>query len=159
VTTTEGSALSRLPGYVLAQAFRMLRHAMDDTLREIGLTTPQWGTLACLDQAEGLSGADIARIHHLTPQTMNTILHNLEQGGLILREPHPTNGTVLRVSLTEDGKQRIAEGTRRVEQVHRTMLSDMDEEECGVLMDLLGRCIRSLEINGNESVGDPPCLD
>src|SRR5437588_11794569 len=94
--------LTRFPGYLLAQTSRMLRHVMDDALRDLGLTTPQFAALACIEKLEGCTGADMARIHHLTPQTMNTILHNLEAGGLIYREHHPQHGTLLQIHLTEE---------------------------------------------------------
>src|SRR5438309_366120 len=74
----ESSWLEDYPAYAVAQAYRVQRHALDDALREIGLTTPQWGTLECIAKNENISGADMARLYHLTPQTMNTVLQNLE---------------------------------------------------------------------------------
>lgn len=145
---TVPAALSRLPGFAIAQAYRMQRHAMDDALRDLGLTTPQWGTLACLGQMEGVSGADMARIHHLTPQTMHTILHNLEDDGLIVRDPHPKHGTVLLVRLTELGQERLAEATRRVEAIQEQMVSDLSDEERALLVELLGRCTQTLASSG-----------
>lgn len=159
MVTYKGATLRTLPGYTLAQAYRMLRHAMDDSLRERYLTTPQWGVLGCLAQNDGISGADLARVHHLTPQTMNTILQNLEQHGLIRREPHPTQGTVLRVFLTDEGYTRLTEATQRVEEVQERMLSFLNADEREQLVDLLERCMAGFEAGGLARPDGPPCVD
>jgi DNA-binding MarR family transcriptional regulator len=131
---------------------------MDHELRQIGLTTPQWGTLMCLAENDGLSGADMARIHHMTPQTMHTILHNLEHAGYIEREPHPQHGTILRVRLTPEGGEKLAEAKRRVETVHDRMVGALRPEEQDQLMDLLGRCNRALQ-DGTEVDPVLPCVE
>lgn len=151
--------LRGLAAYQIADAYRFMRHALDDTLREIGLTTPQWGTLACLQKADWKSGAEMARIHNLTPQTMNTILQNLEQAGLVRREPDPENGTILRVHLTGAGRQRLNEGMKRVETVQARMLDALTAQERDLLIDLLGRCIEGLKAGGVPPFPDDPCPD
>ena len=142
---TAAAGPQSLPGYAIAQVFRVLRHETDRALRDLGLTTPQWGTLSCLAGNDGLTGADMARIHHVTPQTMHTILQNLEAAGLVVREPHPQHGTLLRVSLTEAGRERLDEANRRAQDVHERMLSRLDQRERTMLRDLLYRCMASLE--------------
>jgi DNA-binding MarR family transcriptional regulator len=154
--TVSTTPLTRFPGYMLAQTSRMLRHVMDDTLRDLGLTTPQFAALACIEQSEGCTGADMARIHHLTPQTMNTILHNLEAGGLIHREHHPQHGTLLQIHLTDEGRERVAQAMRRVEEAHEPLVALLDESERRTLVSLLERCMLSLEAAGNVS-RDMPC--
>lgn len=152
----KGATRGTLPGYTLAQVYRMLRHAMDDALRETFLTTPQWGALGCMAKNKGICGAELARVYHLTPQTMNTILQNLEQHGMIRREPHPTQGTVLSVFLTDKGHERLAEATRRVEAVQERMLSVLSTSEREQLIELLERCMGALEAGGLVSADDPP---
>lgn len=157
--TIERVELERLPGFALAQAFRLLRHAMDDALREVGLTTPQWGLLMCGQEHDGISGAEMARLHHLTPQTVHTILTHLEDDGLVVRERHPSHGTLLRVRLTQAGFDRLEEATRRVRTVHERMLSDLNAGERAVLMSLLGRCATALERDGTRLSEELPCID
>ncbi|HZU12417.1 MAG TPA: MarR family transcriptional regulator [Chloroflexota bacterium] len=151
-----GATEKTAAGYAILQVYRMLRHATDDALRQVGLTTPQWAVLGCLAKAECLSGADMARIHHVTPQTMNTILHNLLQSDLIVREHHPTNGTVLLTRLTPQGRERFEEATRRVEAVQTQMMSALDEPERDTLVALLSRCMDGLRAGGiPDDVGCP----
>ena len=76
-------------GYQLKRVQHVLRIQMDNALREIGLTTPQYAALNAIEEKPGLSGNKIARQCFVTPQTMNLILTNLESVGLIIRRPHP----------------------------------------------------------------------
>lgn len=140
------------PAYQMMQAYRLLRHASDDALRDLELTTPQFAALACLGRGDGLSGAEMARIHHMTPQTMHTILLNLEHAGLVVREPHPQHGTLLRVCLTDAGRSRLEDARRRLSEVQSEMLRGLTHDERRALAYLLGRCIRALE----ESAGPEP---
>lgn len=158
MTVNKGEARITVPGYALDLTYRMLRHAMDEALRERGLTTPQWAALECMAQHEGISGAEMARIHRVTPQTMNTILQNLEQNRMIVREPHPTHGTVLRALLTDEGRKQLAEATRRVEAVQERMLSALSPDERATLLQLLERCMGALEAGGLAGADGPPCI-
>jgi DNA-binding MarR family transcriptional regulator len=157
-TLYNGPTQGTMPGYAVAQVYRLLRHAMDDALRECDLTTPQWAALGCMAKNAGISGAELARVHRLTPQTMNTILHNLEQHGMIRREQHPTQGTVLCVFLTETGHERFAEATRRAEIVQERMLSALNGSERETLVDLLQRCVAGLEAEGVVATDDLSCI-
>jgi DNA-binding MarR family transcriptional regulator len=152
----QSETLGGLPGYTLAQAYRVFRHSVDRALREVGLTTPQWGTLKCVSEDTCVSGADMARMHHLTPQTMNTILQNLEHADLILRQRHPTHGTVLRIQLTDVGRERLREATGRVVAAQERMLHDFSPEDRVTLVRLLDRCIDAL---GREEAKDVPYPD
>jgi DNA-binding MarR family transcriptional regulator len=51
----------------------------------------------------GLSGADLARVALLTPQTVGVIIRNLERDGAIKMTPHPVHGRVLQWTLTRRG--------------------------------------------------------
>jgi len=51
----------------------------------------------------GLSGADLARVAVLTPQTVGVIIRNLERDGAIRMTPHPVHGRVLQWTLTRRG--------------------------------------------------------
>jgi DNA-binding MarR family transcriptional regulator len=56
--------------------------------------------LTMLKAYPGLSGADLARVSLLTPQTVGLIIRNLERAGSIRKTPHPVHGRVLMWTLT-----------------------------------------------------------
>ena len=67
--------------YLLRQADGAARSALDSALAEVGLTTPQFLVLNLLDAYPGVSGAQLAGIAQLTPQTVNLIVRKLEREG------------------------------------------------------------------------------
>ena len=56
---------------------------MERRLARLGVTPPQFVVLTMLRAYPGLSGADLARVALLTPQTVGVIIRNLERDGAI----------------------------------------------------------------------------
>ena len=106
-------SLADRPGYLLKRAHQAFCTATDAALRPHGVTNAQYAALAILEQAEGLSGAELARRCFVTPQTMNEIVVGLERSGLVARRPHATHGRVLEASLTQRGRRSWPRATGR----------------------------------------------
>jgi DNA-binding MarR family transcriptional regulator len=132
-------------GYQLKRVQQALRNRMDEVLRDLGLTTPQYAALSVLADGSGLSGAELARRSFVTAQTMNGILANLEAAGLIERRPHPEHGRVLQAYLTESGERLVSRAHEEVGDVEEWMLSDLASEERRNLLEMLRVCTNSLE--------------
>src|ERR1700731_756553 len=64
----------------------------EQALADLGITPPQFAVLTVLRAYPGLSGADLARVALLTPQTVGVIIGNLERDGAIRKTPHPVHG-------------------------------------------------------------------
>jgi DNA-binding MarR family transcriptional regulator len=124
-------------GYLLRQAQAALRLAMDGSFAELGLTSPQFLVLNVLDAYPGASGADVARVTLLTPQTINLIVRKLERGSLVARRGHETHGRVLRTELTAAGKRVLAQCKRRANAIERTLLASLDAKAETVVRDWL----------------------
>ena len=60
-----------------------VRAAMEKALADIEVTPPQFAVLTMIVSYPGVSGADLARLTFLTPQTINVIVRNLERTGAI----------------------------------------------------------------------------
>jgi DNA-binding MarR family transcriptional regulator len=90
-------------GYLLRQASAASRLTLERALAELGATPPQFVVLTMLKAYPGLSGADLARVALLTPQTVGVIIRNLERDGAIKMTPHPVHGRVLQWTLTKRG--------------------------------------------------------
>ena len=89
--------------YLLRQAQAATRLAMERALADLGVTSPQFVVLTMLRAYPGLSGADLARVAMLTPQTTGVIIRNLERDGAIKKAPHPIHGRVLQWTVTRRG--------------------------------------------------------
>ena len=131
-------------GYLLKNAQHSLRTAMDATLRDLDVTTPQYAVLTFLEESPGLSSAQLARRAFVTPQTMNRIVANLEASGLVERGEHPELGRVLETRLTKRGRRLLGECQQRIDHVEARMVADLSLAEQRQLADLLERCTRAL---------------
>jgi DNA-binding MarR family transcriptional regulator len=90
--------------YLLRQAQAAMRLTLERALADLGVTPPQFAVLTMLRAYPGLSGADLARVALLTPQTVGIIIGNLERDGAIRKTPHPVHGRVLQWTLTRRGR-------------------------------------------------------
>jgi DNA-binding MarR family transcriptional regulator len=117
-------------GYLLRQASVSLRGAMDRALVEQGITTPQFSVLTMIAAYPGASGADLARLTFLTPQTINVIVRNLERDGAIAKTAHATHGRILRLSATPKGQALLKRCRARVAELEAELavLLGRDEE-------------------------------
>ena len=132
-------------GYHLKRAQHALRLAMDEALRPIGLTTPQYAALSILEDSPGLSGAALARRCFVTPQTMNAIVIQIETRGLVERRPHPQHGRILQASLTVAGQQQVMTAHQTVRRIEERMVAQLSTAERRQFMQWLQLCSQALE--------------
>jgi DNA-binding MarR family transcriptional regulator len=108
--------------YLLRQAHAASRLSMERALSGLGVTSPQFVVLTMLKAYPGLSGADLARVAFLTPQTVSVIIRNLERDGAIRKSPHPVHGRVLQWTLTGHGTT-LLEKCRQIAQAQEQRLA------------------------------------
>jgi DNA-binding MarR family transcriptional regulator len=123
---------------------------MDEALRGLGLTTPQYAALSALEAEPGMSGAQLARWAFVTPQTMNGILTNLEGRALISRRPHPEHGRILMAFLTASGQESLREAHRAVVEIEESMLSGLTEGDRAQLATTLRQLADALQATSGE---------
>ena len=80
----------------------LLRRVRGEAGQE-GLSWSQAAAMGRLDRTGPMTTADLARAEMVKPQSMGTLLAELEQDGLVRREPHPTDGRQILFSLTPAG--------------------------------------------------------
>lgn len=132
-------------GYLIKRTQQALRSAMDATLAEVDLSTPQYAALNALEAAPGISNAELARRCFVTPQTMHQLVIRLEEEERIERTPHPEHGRIRQVRLTEAGRSALQQAHERVEAVEEKMTESLDEEEHTCAARALVKCYEGLE--------------
>jgi DNA-binding MarR family transcriptional regulator len=73
---------------------------------EAGQEGPSWSqaaAMARLDRTGPMTTAELARAELVKPQSMGALLAELEQEGLVQRQPHPSDGRQILFSLTAAG--------------------------------------------------------
>src|SRR6202020_2204450 len=111
--------------YLLRQAQAATRLTLERALADLGVTPPQFAVLTMLNAYPGLSGADVARVALLTPQTVGVIIGNLERDGAIRKTPHPVHGRVLQWTLTRRGATLLDKCRRRAVALERRLVSGL----------------------------------
>nr|WP_042198935.1 MarR family transcriptional regulator [Kibdelosporangium sp. MJ126-NF4]CTQ93168.1 Transcriptional regulator, MarR family [Kibdelosporangium sp. MJ126-NF4] len=131
-------------GTNLKRAVAALTTAKQAAIKPSGLTIPQYSAMLFLVDNPGISAAALARLCLVTPQTMTTILQNLESAGLIVRSPHPWHRNVLETRLTEAGQTAFDKADERAVAVERGLAAEYTEDELKDLRTLLDRCTAAL---------------
>ncbi len=117
-------------GYLVRQASVAVRAAMEKVLADIEITPPQFSVLTMIVAYPGVSGAALARLTFLTPQTINVIVRNLEKMGAIKKSADAEHGRILRLNATAKGQALLKRCRARVAQVDDRLaaLAGRDEE-------------------------------
>ena len=117
-------------GYLVRQANSAVRAAMEKVLADLDATPPQFAVLTMIVSYPGLSGADLARLTFLTPQTINVIVGNLEKAGAIEKSAHASHGRILQLTATAKGQALLKRCRARVMEVEDKIggLVGRDEE-------------------------------
>ena len=132
------------PGYLLKRAQAVLHAGMAGALREHGATLAQYAVLTALDEEPGLSNADLARRAFVTPQTMNQVLHELEQKGWVTRHPDPGHARILQADLTQAGRAALRACRRAADVVEEQMLAPLAPGDTEQFTATLRACIQAL---------------
>jgi DNA-binding MarR family transcriptional regulator len=111
--------------YLLRQAHAATRLAMERALADVGVTPPQFVVLTMLRAYPGLSGAELARVALLTPQTVGVIIRNLERDGAIRKTAHPVHGRVLQWTLTRRGNTLLGKCRRHANALERRLTTGL----------------------------------
>lgn len=116
-------------GYLVRQANVAVRAAMEKALADLDVTPPQFAVLTMIVAYPGLSGADLARLTFLTPQTINVIVRNLVRAGLVEKTAHAVHGRILRLGATPRGEALLRRCRARVQEVEGRIAGLLGREE------------------------------
>ena len=87
----------------LMQAIGVLLRRVRGEAGGEGRSWSQAAALGRLERGGAMTTAELARVERVKPQSMGTLLAELEHDGLVQRTPHPTDGRRILFSLTAAG--------------------------------------------------------
>ena len=134
-----------LLGYQLKHVQAALRTRMDEALRPLGLSAPQYLCLELLSRTPGASTSDLAREAFVTRQTMSTLLRTLVDRGLAQRAAQAPSGRALPLQLTPKGRSLLKEASRVTVEIERVMIAPLSESQLRAVQEALSACIAALE--------------
>ena len=151
LSPTAGGRGQRLT-YLVKRLEMAERARMDEVLRPLGVTLHQYTALSILERREGLSSAQLARRHFVTPQAMHQLVASMERDGLIQRRPDEANRRILRAWLTGRGADVLRACHAVVDGLEARMLSALTYAEAVVFERALEQCLAVLAEPGAQGL-------
>jgi DNA-binding MarR family transcriptional regulator len=130
--------------YLIKRLEMAERARLEEVLRPLGVTVHQYTVLSILERRGGLSSAQLARRHFVTPQAMHQLIASMERDRLIERSSDGVNRRILRASLTEHGGEVLRSCHRVVDRLEERMLSALTPDEAVMFGRMLERCLVAL---------------
>jgi len=112
-----------------------LRQKLDRALGELDLTYPQYAALSGLEANESISNADLARRCFVKAQTMNKVIENLEENGLVKKASDPENAVRQRLRLSLRGKDRVCRAHVLVDRIERIFLKEISFQRLKAMLE------------------------
>ncbi|KFK90505.1 MarR family transcriptional regulator [Streptomyces sp. JS01] len=132
-------------GNTIKRAEQALIARKTQAMRQFDLTVPQYSVLLLLSLFPGgMSAAQLARESMVTPQTMSTVLANLEKHGLMEREPSPLHQKVIVNKLTRAGRAVLKKADKEAVRVEDGLRAEFTPEEFEQFENYLERAIKKL---------------
>ena len=119
----------------LALAFKRMVTAIE---RETGVAGLKWFILTRLALEDGRSQGEVSRYYEMDPSRVTRTAQAMENEGLIRRERDPDDNRVVRMYLTDGGRELLEKRPALNEKLHRRINAALDEKELEELRRMLG---------------------
>ncbi len=136
--------------YRLVRLADRLERRFSTALAPDRLSPRQFSVLAVLAATPGVTSADLARAVLTTPQSMHTLLDQLQARGLVDRGPQRGRGRAAPVQLTAAGRELLSRAGERVVALEAQTRAHLGEDDHRHLVRLLGRVEDGLEASPDE---------
>lgn len=115
--------------YLIGRLDHALNRRMREVLSPLGLTVSQYTTLSFLETQIQISNAQLAERALISPQSANEIIKQMHTRGWVEREPDPTHGRIVRLSLTDNGYALLEQAHAAVAALETAMLRELGKPQ------------------------------
>ncbi|WP_158941882.1 MarR family winged helix-turn-helix transcriptional regulator [Granulicella sp. S190] len=120
------------------------RSQMDEALRPQGVTTAQLHVLKTIRDEPGVSGAQLARLCYVTPQSVQSLLMGLERDGWIVRSKGRGNDRILMTQITPEGERLLETAEKAAKVIEGKLWRGVAEGSIAALNGVLEQCLANL---------------
>lgn len=107
------------------------------TVSDFGLGKGQPPVLKYLSEHDGCKQSEIAKREHVTAATTTVMLQTMEKNGLIERKSDENDLRIMRVYITEKGRETIKKCDEAIENMENELYETFTEEEIDMFARLL----------------------
>lgn len=130
--------------YLIGRLDHAINRRMREALAPLGLTVSQYTTLSFLESQVQISNAQLAERALISPQSANEIIKQMHTKGWVEREPDPSHGRVVRLSLTDAGRGVLGQAHAAVAALETAMLSNLGKSQRKALQGDLRQILHTL---------------
>jgi len=123
--------------FLLVALGRSLREQIEAALRHEGLTLAHFSALAHLSRDPGVSYSELARRAHITPQSMQATLRQLEERGAVERRTPTGRGRTAQLHPTDLGRDLLIRARGVFRAVDERLLLTVPDDQRANLSTLL----------------------
>jgi DNA-binding MarR family transcriptional regulator len=113
--------------------------------RETGVAGLKWFILTRLALEDGRSQGEVSRYYEMDPSRVTRTAQAMENEGLIRRERDPDDNRVVRMYLTDGGRELLEKRPALNEKLHGRINAVLDEEELEELRRMLGALAEAMK--------------
>jgi DNA-binding MarR family transcriptional regulator len=133
---------------LLAQFCQAYRSASDACMDRIGMHRAQAMLLCKLFSHNGMTQSEIADQLSVQGATVTNMLQRMEDAGLVTRHRDTEDNRLVRVYLTEAGRERERSINEQFMQLQEAVFQGMSEAERVLLRRLLGQMLQDVQSKG-----------
>lgn len=134
-------SLSVWTGYLLGRAARLCRDYFDTLAEPLGIHGRHFSVLAVLGEEKPLAQVEMGERLGIDRNTMTLLLDDLEARGLVTRRRDPRDRRAHLVSLTDAGRDVLAQSTALARRTNEEVFAPLSADERGQLHALLSRLL------------------
>ena len=139
-------AKTRLAAQLMKRILIHFRSQIDEALRPQGVTTAQLQVLYAIRNEPGASGAQLARSCYMTPQSAQSLLKGLEEGGWIVRVKDKVNDRILVAQLTPSGEALLETAEKAAQVIEKRLWNGVSDDAVETLNVVLEQCLGNLDL-------------
>ncbi|MFC9588948.1 MarR family winged helix-turn-helix transcriptional regulator [Streptomyces sp. NPDC056944] len=137
--TSDLQRIQSLPTWLLGRVAARGRGMVADAIAAEGLKLMHHAVLAATAECGPVTQADLGRRLAVDPKDMVGILNHLQEQGLVLRSPHPSDRRKNAVTVTSEGVAVLLRCGALAEVANAELLAPLTPDEGKQLMALLTR--------------------
>jgi len=128
-------------GFLIKLVYLSLNRALDQEMAQLELTAIQWRPIAMLYQGRAETSAELARLNGVDTGAMTRTLDRLEAKGLVQRTRSLEDRRVVRIMLTDSGREKARHIPSYIAKVLNQHLRGFSADEVAQLKHLLQRML------------------
>jgi DNA-binding MarR family transcriptional regulator len=135
--TIDTSYLETLIGYNARRAALTIIEVFLQRMAVYDLRPVDFSVLSLITHNPGISSRQLCSALNILPPNLVGMINGLEKRALILRRPHPSDGRVIGLHLTDVGSQLMKEAEKTAQELEMDAASKLTAAERKTLMRLL----------------------